>query len=154
MDSQDSPIFSLINIYNIKLSSLFQVIQGNVDTYDVVLKDLRPPVIARYIRVIPVTEQPMTVCMRVELYGCTWYGKEGSLLGNLWGVVARLTSGTQVPFSLHPKVACWRKLILRPSCFLDGLESYSMPEGEMVAVPGHPIVYLNDSTYDGYQERR
>lgn len=86
-----------------------QVIQGNVDTYDVVLKDLRPPVIARYIRVIPVTEQPMTVCMRVELYGCTWY---------------------------------------------DGLESYSMPEGEMVAVPGHPIVYLNDSTYDGYQERR
>uniref|UniRef100_H9GE80 Discoidin domain-containing receptor 2 n=1 Tax=Anolis carolinensis TaxID=28377 RepID=H9GE80_ANOCA len=86
-----------------------QVIQGNIDTYDVVLKDLRPPIIARYIRVIPVTEQPMTVCMRVELYGCVWS---------------------------------------------DGLEAYSMPEGEVMAAPGHPIVYLNDSTYDGFQERR
>lgn len=52
------------------------MIQGNIDTYDVVLKDLRPPIIARYIRVIPVTELPMTVCMRVELYGCMWFGKD------------------------------------------------------------------------------
>ncbi|NXL89621.1 DDR2 protein, partial [Alectura lathami] len=86
-----------------------KVIQGNVDTYDVVLKDLRPPIIARFIRVIPVTELPMTVCMRVELYGCVWY---------------------------------------------DGLASYSIPEGGTIAAPGFPIVYLNDSTYDGYQERR
>ncbi|XP_010286492.1 PREDICTED: discoidin domain-containing receptor 2-like, partial [Phaethon lepturus] len=86
-----------------------KVIQGNIDTYDVVLKDLRPPIIARFIRVIPVTEMPMTVCMRVELYGCVWY---------------------------------------------DGLASYSIPEGGTIAVPGFPIVYLNDSTYDGYQERR
>ncbi|NWY05322.1 DDR2 protein, partial [Nothoprocta ornata] len=86
-----------------------QVIQGNVNTYDVVLKDLRPPIIARFIRVIPVTELPMTVCMRVELYGCVWY---------------------------------------------DGLASYSIPEGETIAAPGFPIVYLNDSTYDGYHERR
>lgn len=56
-------------------TSISQVIQGNIDTYDVVLKDLRPPIIARFIRVIPVTELPMTVCMRVELYGCVWYGK-------------------------------------------------------------------------------
>ncbi|XP_010213820.1 PREDICTED: discoidin domain-containing receptor 2-like isoform X1 [Tinamus guttatus] len=86
-----------------------QVIQGNINTYDVVLKDLRPPIIARFIRVIPVTELPMTVCMRVELYGCVWY---------------------------------------------DGLASYSIPEGGMIAAPGFPIVYLNDSTYDGYHERR
>ncbi|XP_062446717.1 discoidin domain-containing receptor 2-like isoform X1 [Rhea pennata] len=86
-----------------------QVIQGNIDTYDVVLKDLRPPIIARFIRVIPVTELPMTVCMRVELYGCVWY---------------------------------------------DGLASYSIPEGGTIAAPGFPIVYLNDSTYDGYHERR
>ncbi|XP_030317190.1 discoidin domain-containing receptor 2 [Calypte anna] len=86
-----------------------RVIQGNTDTYDVVLKDLRPPIIARFIRVIPVTEMPMTVCMRVELYGCVWY---------------------------------------------DGLASYSIPEGGTIAAPGFPIVYLNDSTYDGYQERR
>ncbi|KAM6296888.1 discoidin domain-containing receptor 2-like [Aegotheles albertisi] len=86
-----------------------KVIQGNIDAYDVVLKDLRPPIIARFIRVIPVTEMPMTVCMRVELYGCVWY---------------------------------------------DGLASYSIPEGGTIAAPGFPIVYLNDSTYDGYQERR
>ncbi|KAM6243964.1 discoidin domain-containing receptor 2-like isoform 1-T4 [Porphyrio hochstetteri] len=86
-----------------------KVIQGNIDTYDVVLKDLRPPIIARFVRVIPVTEMPMTVCMRVELYGCVWY---------------------------------------------DGLASYSIPEGGTIAAPGFPIVYLNDSTYDGYQERR
>uniref|UniRef100_A0A8C8SZ39 Discoidin domain-containing receptor 2 n=1 Tax=Pelusios castaneus TaxID=367368 RepID=A0A8C8SZ39_9SAUR len=86
-----------------------QVIQGNIDTYDVVLKDLRPPIIARYIRVIPVTELPMTVCMRVELYGCIWY---------------------------------------------DGLASYNIPAGETIAAPGSPIIYLNDSTYDGFQERR
>ncbi|XP_061335738.1 discoidin domain-containing receptor 2-like isoform X1 [Pezoporus flaviventris] len=86
-----------------------KVIQGNVDTYDVVLKDLRPPIIARFIRVMPVTKVPMTVCMRVELYGCVWH---------------------------------------------DGLASYSIPEGGTIAAPGSPIVYLNDSTYDGYQERR
>ncbi|NXW57709.1 DDR2 protein, partial [Eurystomus gularis] len=86
-----------------------KVIPGNIDTYDVVLKDLRPPIIARFIRVIPVTEMAMTVCMRVELYGCVWY---------------------------------------------DGLASYSIPEGGTVTAPGFPIVYLNDSTYDGYQERR
>ncbi|NWR55287.1 DDR2 protein, partial [Bucorvus abyssinicus] len=86
-----------------------KVIQGNIDTYDVVLKDLRPPIIARFVRVIPVTKMPVTVCMRVELYGCVWY---------------------------------------------DGLASYSIPEGGTIAAPGFPIVYLNDSTYDGYQERR
>lgn len=66
--------------------SLLQVIQGNVDTYDVVLKDLRPPIIARFIRVMPVTKVPMTVCMRVELYGCVWYGKY-QFYGWHWKVV-------------------------------------------------------------------
>ncbi|KAM4697024.1 discoidin domain-containing receptor 2-like [Rhinophrynus dorsalis] len=86
-----------------------QVIKGNVDEYEVVLTDLRPPIIARYIRVIPVTKVPMTVCMRVELYGCKWS---------------------------------------------DGLTSYSIPEGETFMSPGHPVAYLNDSTYDGYLEKR
>ncbi|XP_053551648.1 discoidin domain-containing receptor 2-like [Bombina bombina] len=86
-----------------------QVINGNVDEYNVVLTDLRPPIIARYIRVIPVTKVPMTVCMRVEIYGCAWF---------------------------------------------DGLTSYSVPEGEIFVSPGYPIAYLNDSTYDGYLEKR
>ncbi|XP_064420345.1 discoidin domain-containing receptor 2 isoform X2 [Latimeria chalumnae] len=86
-----------------------RIIQGNSNAHDVVLRDVRPPIIARYIRVIPVTELSMTVCMRVELYGCTW---------------------------------------------LDGLTSYSSPEGQTITAPGYPIVYLNDSTYDGFKERR
>ncbi|KAG8447380.1 hypothetical protein GDO86_014739 [Hymenochirus boettgeri] len=86
-----------------------QVMKGNVDEYEVVLTDLRPPVITRFIRIIPVTKVPMTVCMRVELYGCRWS---------------------------------------------DGLTSYKIPEGETYTAPGHPITYLNDSTYDGFLENR
>nr|XP_055058852.1 discoidin domain-containing receptor 2 isoform X2 [Misgurnus anguillicaudatus] len=49
-----------------------QIIEGNKNAYDVVLKDLEPPIIARYVRFMPITEPFMTVCMRVELYGCEW----------------------------------------------------------------------------------
>ncbi|XP_069775528.1 discoidin domain-containing receptor 2-like isoform X2 [Narcine bancroftii] len=49
-----------------------EVITGNIDPYDVVLKDLGPPIIARYVRFYPMADRVMSVCMRVELYGCTW----------------------------------------------------------------------------------
>ncbi|KAG2456044.1 discoidin domain-containing receptor 2 isoform X1 [Polypterus senegalus] len=49
-----------------------KVIQGNENPYEVVLKDLGPPIIAQYVRIIPVTEIPTTVCLRVEIYGCVW----------------------------------------------------------------------------------
>ncbi|XP_019734385.1 discoidin domain-containing receptor 2-like [Hippocampus comes] len=49
-----------------------QVIEGNRNAYDVVLKDLEPPIIARYVRFMPVTDNSLIVCMRVELYGCEW----------------------------------------------------------------------------------
>ncbi|XP_067109206.1 discoidin domain-containing receptor 2-like [Osmerus mordax] len=49
-----------------------QVIEGNKNAYDVVLKDLEPPIIARFVRFMPVTDPSMIVCMRVELYGCEW----------------------------------------------------------------------------------
>ncbi|CAL8254553.1 unnamed protein product [Merluccius merluccius] len=49
-----------------------QVIEGNRNAYDVVLKDLEPPIIARSVRFMPVTDHSMNVCMRVELYGCEW----------------------------------------------------------------------------------
>ncbi|XP_040040649.2 discoidin domain-containing receptor 2 isoform X4 [Gasterosteus aculeatus] len=49
-----------------------QVIEGNRNAYDIVLKDLEPPIIARFVRFMPVTDHPMNVCMRVELYGCEW----------------------------------------------------------------------------------
>uniref|UniRef100_A0A8C4RUK9 receptor protein-tyrosine kinase n=1 Tax=Erpetoichthys calabaricus TaxID=27687 RepID=A0A8C4RUK9_ERPCA len=49
-----------------------EIISGNVNTYDVVLKDLGPPIIARYVRFYPMADRVMSVCLRVELYGCEW----------------------------------------------------------------------------------
>ncbi|XP_041964471.1 epithelial discoidin domain-containing receptor 1 isoform X1 [Alosa sapidissima] len=49
-----------------------EVISGNENTYDVVLKDLGPPVVARMVRFYPLADRVMSVCLRVELYGCLW----------------------------------------------------------------------------------
>ncbi|XP_062989773.1 discoidin domain-containing receptor 2 [Elgaria multicarinata webbii] len=49
-----------------------QVLDGNTNPYDIVLKDLEPPIIGRFIRFIPVTDHSTNVCLRVELYGCVW----------------------------------------------------------------------------------
>jgi hypothetical protein len=52
-----------------------QVVSGNENTYDVVLKDLGPPIVARYVRFYPLADRVMSVCLRVELYGCLWNGE-------------------------------------------------------------------------------
>ncbi|XP_076870902.1 discoidin domain-containing receptor 2 isoform X1 [Brachyhypopomus gauderio] len=49
-----------------------QVIEGNRNAYDIKLKDLEPPIVARFVRFMPVMDHSMNVCMRVELYGCEW----------------------------------------------------------------------------------
>ncbi|KAM4020030.1 epithelial discoidin domain-containing receptor 1 isoform 3-T4 [Anomaloglossus baeobatrachus] len=49
-----------------------EVIVGNENTHDLVLKDLGPPIIARYVRFYPMADRVMSVCLRVELYGCDW----------------------------------------------------------------------------------
>ncbi|XP_037834928.1 discoidin domain-containing receptor 2 isoform X2 [Kryptolebias marmoratus] len=49
-----------------------QMLAGNINTYNVVTNDIKPPIIARYVRVIPVSRLSSTVCMRLELYGCPW----------------------------------------------------------------------------------
>ncbi|XP_026229521.1 discoidin domain-containing receptor 2-like [Anabas testudineus] len=85
-----------------------QVIEGNRNAYDVVLKDLEPPIIARFVRFLPVTDHSMIVCMRVELYGCEW---------------------------------------------LDGLMSYSIPDGHQMIFRGLDV-YFNDSVYDGATAER
>ncbi|XP_069055176.1 epithelial discoidin domain-containing receptor 1 isoform X3 [Lepisosteus oculatus] len=51
-----------------------EVVSGNQNTYDVVLKDLGPPIIARLVRFYPMADRVMSVCLRVELYGCPWTG--------------------------------------------------------------------------------
>ncbi|XP_005731917.1 epithelial discoidin domain-containing receptor 1 isoform X2 [Pundamilia nyererei] len=48
------------------------VVSGNENTYDVVLKDLGPPIVARMVRFYPLADRVMSVCLRVELYGCLW----------------------------------------------------------------------------------
>ncbi|MEQ2314981.1 DNA damage responsive protein [Ameca splendens] len=85
-----------------------QVIEGNKNTYDVVLKDLEPPIIARFVRFMPVADASMSVCMRVELYGCEW---------------------------------------------LDGLVSYSLPDGHQMIYRGLDV-FFNDSLYDGATAQR
>ncbi|XP_061530345.1 epithelial discoidin domain-containing receptor 1 isoform X3 [Phycodurus eques] len=49
-----------------------EVVSGNENTYDVVLKDLGPPIVARMVRFYPLADRVMSVCLRVELYGCVW----------------------------------------------------------------------------------
>ena len=38
------------------------------------MRNISPPIIARKIRLVPYSSYQRTVCMRVELYGCTWRG--------------------------------------------------------------------------------
>lgn len=59
----------------------FQLIEGNKNAYASVINDLHPPVITRYVRLIPVTVLSTTVCMRVELYGCPWEGRNAQTHG-------------------------------------------------------------------------
>nr|XP_020466460.1 epithelial discoidin domain-containing receptor 1-like isoform X2 [Monopterus albus] len=49
-----------------------EVVSGNKNTYDIVLKDLGPPIVARMVRFYPLADRVMSVCLRVELYGCVW----------------------------------------------------------------------------------
>lgn len=39
------------------------------------LKDLGPPMVARLVRFYPRADRVMSVCLRVELYGCLWKGE-------------------------------------------------------------------------------
>ena len=50
---------------------MFQILPGNSNTYVEVTNDLSPPLVASSVRFVPVSDHPRTVCMRVELYGCS-----------------------------------------------------------------------------------
>uniref|UniRef100_A0A8C4WT67 Tyrosine-protein kinase receptor n=1 Tax=Eptatretus burgeri TaxID=7764 RepID=A0A8C4WT67_EPTBU len=49
-----------------------QVLRGNDNTQNVEIRELNPPMVARYVRMVPVTDRAMSVCLRLELYGCAW----------------------------------------------------------------------------------
>ncbi|XP_031430934.1 discoidin domain-containing receptor 2 isoform X2 [Clupea harengus] len=89
-----------------------QVIEGNRNAYDIVLKDLEPPIIARFVRFMPVIDHSMNVCMRVELYGCEW----------LDGLVSY-----NAPASQHTMLNDLQ-VYLNDSVY-DGAVGYSMTEG-------------------------
>ncbi|EJD76745.1 discoidin domain receptor protein 2 [Loa loa] len=49
-----------------------EVLAGNSDTQSAVFQELDGGIVARNLRVIPVSDVTRTVCMRVELYGCSY----------------------------------------------------------------------------------
>ncbi|MCP9263398.1 Discoidin domain-containing receptor 2 [Dirofilaria immitis] len=49
-----------------------EVMIGNSDTQSAVFRELDGGIVARNIRIIPVSEVTRTICMRVELYGCSY----------------------------------------------------------------------------------
>ncbi|XP_069497453.1 discoidin domain-containing receptor 2 [Ambystoma mexicanum] len=132
-----------------------QVLDGNANGYDIVLKDLEPPIVARFVRFIPVTEHSMNICMRVELYGCVW----------LDGLVSyNAPSGQQL-------VLPEGTIIYLNDSIYDGAVGYSMTEGlgqltdgvsglddftqthEYHVWPGYDYVgWRNESTANGYIE--
>jgi len=69
-----------------------QLLAGNSNTYFAELRELRPVVIARRVRFVPYSSHPRTVCMRVELYGCSWTGQCSVEPRNLTTSVNRLTT--------------------------------------------------------------
>jgi len=65
-------IFLIIEVFgdNVRM----QVLRGNSNTYIAEMRELRPPIRARRVRFVPVSNHPRTVCMRVELFGCDSQG--------------------------------------------------------------------------------
>jgi hypothetical protein len=53
-----------------------QIITGNSDTQSPVLRWLDGGFVAKLVRLIPVSESIRTVCLRFELYGCPFKGRE------------------------------------------------------------------------------
>ncbi|KAK2191810.1 hypothetical protein NP493_45g07003 [Ridgeia piscesae] len=49
-----------------------EVFTGNSNTYIAEQREVRPPIVARKIRIVPFSTHKRTLCMRVEIYGCVW----------------------------------------------------------------------------------
>jgi discoidin domain receptor family protein 2 len=47
-----------------------EIVVGNKDTTSIVKQMLETPIVAKLLRIIPVSERPRTICLRFELYGC------------------------------------------------------------------------------------
>ncbi|XP_044014837.1 discoidin domain-containing receptor 2-like [Aphidius gifuensis] len=49
-----------------------RILRGNSNTYLVEKQKLELPFVASRVRFVPYSQHPRTVCMRVEIYGCSW----------------------------------------------------------------------------------
>ncbi|CAH2316945.1 discoidin domain-containing receptor 2-like isoform X1 [Pelobates cultripes] len=133
-----------------------QVMKGNVDEYEVVLTDLRPPIIARYIRVIPVTKVPMTVCMRVEFYGCVWF--DGLTSYSIPEGETYMTPGNPVAYlndSTYDGYLKNRRLSGGLGQLTDGVVGLDdfFQSHQYRVWPGYDYIgWKNDSTRNGYVE--
>lgn len=52
------------------------VLEANTNTYSVVDNELDSPVVATKLRIRPFSKHPRTVCMRIEIIGCRFAGKQ------------------------------------------------------------------------------
>lgn len=57
------------------LFSALQILPGNSNTYAVANNTLTPAIFASKIRILPYSEHPRTVCLRLELIGCDFKGE-------------------------------------------------------------------------------
>uniref|UniRef100_K7G9W8 Discoidin domain-containing receptor 2 n=1 Tax=Pelodiscus sinensis TaxID=13735 RepID=K7G9W8_PELSI len=132
-----------------------QVLEGNASPFDTVLVDLEPPVIARLIRLVPVTPHSMNVCLRVELYGCAWL--DGLVSYNApAGQQLVLPSGTVV--SLNDSVydgalgSGMTEGLGQLTDGVSGLDDFTQTH-EYHVWPGYDYVgWRNESTAGGYVE--
>lgn len=99
------------------------MVSGNTNTHEVVLKDLGPPIVARMVRFYPLADRVMSVCLRVELYGCVWNGKcaWGGWLSLSFGLdILRHASLINVDgdwvFS-PPRLNLYQKVMITNACF-------------------------------------
>ena len=72
-----------------KLTSLgvcFQILPGNTNTYAVANNSLSPPIFASKIRLLPHSDHQRTVCLRVELVGCRFLGKNPKSSGHAFSL--------------------------------------------------------------------
>uniref|UniRef100_K7EF47 Discoidin domain receptor tyrosine kinase 1 n=1 Tax=Ornithorhynchus anatinus TaxID=9258 RepID=K7EF47_ORNAN len=84
-----------------------EVISGNEDPGGVVLKDLGPPLVARLVRFYPRADRLMSVCLRVELYGCLWKGFSTGAWATVSCGCGRATTTWAGPTPASP-TATWR----------------------------------------------
>uniref|UniRef100_A0A8B9PT68 Tyrosine-protein kinase receptor n=1 Tax=Apteryx owenii TaxID=8824 RepID=A0A8B9PT68_APTOW len=125
-----------------------QVLDGNTNPYDIVLKDLEPPLIARFVRFIPVTDHSMNVCLRVELYGCVWL--DGLVSYNApAGQQLVLPGGTVIYLNDSVPGVCGLGQLTDG---VSGLDDFTQTH-EYHVWPGYDYVgWRNESTTGGYIE--